>query len=59
MPQTAAETVAEDAWLNRIADEAEDEGFEGALCLDGMAALVLGRERRESPRPGRGPGGGS
>ncbi|MEV7019851.1 hypothetical protein [Streptomyces sp. NPDC093991] len=31
---------AEEAWLNRLADEAESEGLEGAVSLEGMAALL-------------------
>lgn len=31
---------AEEAWLNRLADEAESEGKEGALSLEEMAALL-------------------
>lgn len=31
---------AEDAWLNRLADEAEAEGTDGALSLEEMAALL-------------------
>ncbi|WP_406396235.1 type II toxin-antitoxin system Phd/YefM family antitoxin [Streptomyces sp. NBC_00887] len=30
----------EDAWLNRLADEAEAEGTEGSLSLEEMAALI-------------------
>lgn len=31
---------AEDAWLNRLADEAESEGVQGSVSLEEMAALV-------------------
>ncbi|WP_405819528.1 type II toxin-antitoxin system Phd/YefM family antitoxin [Streptomyces sp. NBC_01390] len=31
---------AEDAWLNRLADEAESEGTEGSVSLEEMAALL-------------------
>jgi hypothetical protein len=31
---------AEDAWLNRLADEAESEGREGSVTLEEMAALL-------------------
>ncbi|OIK05956.1 prevent-host-death family protein [Streptomyces monashensis] len=31
---------AEGAWLNRLADEAESEGTEGAVSLEETAALV-------------------
>jgi prevent-host-death family protein len=31
---------AEDAWLNRLADEAEAEGLEGSVSLEEMAALL-------------------
>lgn len=31
---------AEDAWLNRLADEAESEGLEGAVSLEEMAASL-------------------
>ncbi|TWF96451.1 prevent-host-death family protein [Kitasatospora viridis] len=31
---------AEDAWLNRKADEAEAEGREGAVSIEEMAALL-------------------
>ncbi len=30
----------EDAWLNRLADEAESEGLEGSVSLEEMAALL-------------------
>ncbi|WP_449060428.1 type II toxin-antitoxin system Phd/YefM family antitoxin [Planomonospora algeriensis] len=30
----------EEAWLNRLADEAESEGAEGAVSLEEMAALL-------------------
>ena len=30
----------EEAWLNRLADEAESEGTEGAVSLEEMAALL-------------------
>lgn len=30
----------EDAWLNRLADEAEAEGREGSISLEEMAALL-------------------
>ncbi|MEU7026721.1 type II toxin-antitoxin system Phd/YefM family antitoxin [Streptomyces sp. NPDC046275] len=32
--------AAEDAWLNKLADEAEEEGLEGSLSLEEMAALL-------------------
>lgn len=32
--------LAEDAWLNRLADEAESEGQEGSVSLDEMAAAL-------------------
>ncbi|WP_282703998.1 type II toxin-antitoxin system Phd/YefM family antitoxin [Streptomyces sp. CC219B] len=35
---------AEDAWLNRLADDAESEGLEGSLTLEEMAAAI--RDRR-------------
>ncbi|POM26185.1 hypothetical protein BTM25_05740 [Actinomadura rubteroloni] len=31
---------AEEAWLNRLADEAESEGTEGSVSLEEMAALL-------------------
>jgi prevent-host-death family protein len=31
---------AEEAWLNRLADEAEAEGMEGSVSLEEMAALL-------------------
>ncbi|MGA5078720.1 type II toxin-antitoxin system Phd/YefM family antitoxin [Streptomyces griseoincarnatus] len=31
---------AEEAWLNRLADEAESEGLEGAVSLEEMAAML-------------------
>ncbi|CAM5493203.1 hypothetical protein SALBM311S_03399 [Streptomyces alboniger] len=31
---------AEDAWLNRLADEAESEGLDGAVSLEEMAAAL-------------------
>jgi prevent-host-death family protein len=31
---------AEEAWLNRLADEAESEGTEGSISLEEMAALL-------------------
>ncbi|MEV7930372.1 type II toxin-antitoxin system prevent-host-death family antitoxin [Kitasatospora sp. NPDC088779] len=31
---------AEDEWLNRLAAEAEAEGLEGSVSLEGMAALL-------------------
>jgi prevent-host-death family protein len=31
---------AEEAWLNRLADEAEAEGVEGSLSLEEMASLL-------------------
>lgn len=31
---------AEEAWLNRLADEAEAEGLEGSASLEEMAALI-------------------
>ncbi|TDC80449.1 type II toxin-antitoxin system Phd/YefM family antitoxin [Streptomyces hainanensis] len=31
---------AEDAWLNRLADEAETEGFDGSVSLEEMAAML-------------------
>ncbi|WP_338104123.1 hypothetical protein [Streptomyces barkulensis] len=34
----------EDAWLNRLADEAESEGVEGAVSLQEMAALLRADE---------------
>ncbi|KOX17109.1 type II toxin-antitoxin system Phd/YefM family antitoxin [Nocardiopsis sp. NRRL B-16309] len=40
-----AEHVAEDAWLNRLADEAEEEGRNGAVSLEEMAReLAQGEE---------------
>ncbi|MFB7476738.1 type II toxin-antitoxin system Phd/YefM family antitoxin [Kitasatospora sp. NPDC056184] len=30
----------EEAWLNRLADEAEAEGTEGSVSLEEMAALI-------------------
>jgi prevent-host-death family protein len=30
----------EDAWLNRLADEAEAEGMEGSVSLEEMAAML-------------------
>ncbi|WP_405536245.1 type II toxin-antitoxin system Phd/YefM family antitoxin [Streptomyces sp. NBC_00075] len=35
---------AEEAWLNRLADEAESEGTEGAVSLEEMAALLRARQ---------------
>ncbi|MEV6331508.1 type II toxin-antitoxin system Phd/YefM family antitoxin [Streptomyces sp. NPDC051909] len=32
--------ATEDAWLNRLADDAEAEGQEGSLSLEEMAALL-------------------
>ncbi|MCB5168471.1 hypothetical protein LG634_27065 [Streptomyces bambusae] len=31
---------AEDAWLNRLADEAEADGLEGSVSLEEMAAAL-------------------
>ncbi|MGK4581867.1 type II toxin-antitoxin system Phd/YefM family antitoxin [Kitasatospora sp. HPMI-4] len=31
---------AEDAWLNRLADEAETEGLDGSVSLEEMAAML-------------------
>jgi prevent-host-death family protein len=31
---------AEEAWLNRLADEAESEGLEGSVSLEEMAAVL-------------------
>jgi hypothetical protein len=31
---------AEDAWLDRLADEAESEGFEGSVSLEEMAVML-------------------
>ncbi len=31
---------AEEAWLNRLADEAEGEGHEGSVSLEEMAAML-------------------
>lgn len=31
---------AEEAWLNRLADEAESEGTEGSVSLEEMAAMI-------------------
>ncbi|WP_342210909.1 type II toxin-antitoxin system prevent-host-death family antitoxin [Streptomyces sp. DH-12] len=42
---------AEEAWLNRLADEAESEGPEGAVSLEGTAALLrTGRDRPHGVR---------
>ncbi|MCM2412812.1 type II toxin-antitoxin system Phd/YefM family antitoxin [Streptomyces sp. RKAG290] len=38
-----AENV-EEAWLNRLADEAESEGTVGAVSLEEMAALLRDRQ---------------
>ncbi len=35
---------AEEAWLNRLADEAESEGTEGSLSLEDMAALLRSQQ---------------
>jgi prevent-host-death family protein len=35
---------AEEAWLNRLADEAESEGTEGSVSLEEMAALLRDSE---------------
>ncbi|MFD9129844.1 type II toxin-antitoxin system Phd/YefM family antitoxin [Kitasatospora sp. NPDC059571] len=35
--------AAEEAWLNRLADEAEAEGLEGSVSLEEMAALLRDR----------------
>jgi prevent-host-death family protein len=35
---------AEEAWLNRLADEAESEGSEGSVSLEEMAALLRAHE---------------
>jgi prevent-host-death family protein len=35
---------AEEAWLNRLADEAESEGVEGSVSLQEMAALLRADE---------------
>lgn len=35
--------LSEEAWLNRLADEAEAEGTEGSISLDEMAALLRSR----------------
>lgn len=32
--------AAEEAWLNRLADEAEAEGTEGSVSLEEMTALL-------------------
>lgn len=32
--------LAEDAWLNKLADEAEAEGTEGSVPLEEMAAIL-------------------
>jgi hypothetical protein len=31
---------AEEAWLNRLADEAESEGIDGSVSLEEMAAVL-------------------
>lgn len=31
---------AEEAWLNRLADEAESEGVEGSVSIEEMAAML-------------------
>lgn len=36
----ALEEQAEDAWLNRLADEAETEGRDGSVSLEEMAATL-------------------
>jgi hypothetical protein len=33
----------EDAWLDRLADEAESEGFEGSVSLEDMAVILRAR----------------
>lgn len=39
------EQIAEDMWLNRLADEAEEEGREGSVSLEEMAReLAQGEE---------------
>lgn len=35
----------EEAWLNRMADEAESEGTEGSVSLEEMAVLLHSRQR--------------
>ncbi len=35
---------AEEAWLNRLADEAESEGVEGSVSIEEMAALLRARQ---------------
>lgn len=35
---------AEEAWLNRLADEAESEGTEGSVSLEEMAAMLRAHE---------------
>ncbi|MDV9174571.1 hypothetical protein R6V09_31235 [Streptomyces sp. W16] len=37
------EEQAEDAWLNRLADEAEAEGLDGSLSLEEMTAVLRSR----------------
>jgi hypothetical protein len=32
--------IAEEAWLNELADEAESEGMEGSVSLEEMAAAL-------------------
>jgi prevent-host-death family protein len=34
----------EEAWLNRLADEAEAEGMEGSVSLEEMAVLLRDRQ---------------
>jgi hypothetical protein len=34
------ESMAEESWLNRLADEAESEGMAGSVSLEEMAALL-------------------
>lgn len=38
------EENAEEAWLNQLADEAESEGAEGSVSLEGMAALLRAQQ---------------
>jgi prevent-host-death family protein len=35
---------AEEAWLNRLADEAEAEGAEGSVSLEEMASLLRAQQ---------------
>ncbi|MFF4487603.1 type II toxin-antitoxin system Phd/YefM family antitoxin [Streptomyces sp. NPDC001544] len=34
----------EEAWLNRLADEAESEGMDGSVTLEEMAALLRAQQ---------------